>query len=455
MSIFKSQIVKKDIIDSEIKKYISSDLNTDTSATIRLGFFTIIIGFGLVLIWAAFAPLDEGVPANATVVVNNKRKNIQHMSGGVIHKVFVHEGERVQYGDLLLELDAGATLANYEAIRQKFLSQKAIESRLIAEIDNSPQIKFTYDLLQLKNDTSVKELLYIQSKLFDTRRSAFRIELLAVDESISAWEEKFNGTKLQLKSRNIQYEKLSEQLKNYSILVVDGFVSKNQLLQMEQSQAELSSILAELNTTISHAERQISELKFRKNQRQMESIKEITTQLIEVRHEMQAGKEKFDAVRSELDRTQIRAPVSGQVLGLTLASLGGVVTPGQKLMDIVPDGENLVLDVKVPPHVIDSVHEGGQVFIRFSTFAHSPQLVVEGVIDSLSNDTITEQSPQMASTYYLARVSLTREGVKQLDGKNLQPGMNAEVLIKTGERSLLNYILFPLSKRIASAMKEE
>jgi protease secretion system membrane fusion protein len=170
---------------------------------------------------------------------------------------------------------------------------------------------------------------------------------------------------------------------------------------------------------------------------------------------MQAGKEKLNAVKSELDRTQIKAPVSGQVLGLTLASLGGVVTPGQRLMDIVPDGESLVLDAKVPTHVIDSVHEGGQVFIRFSTFAHTPQLVVEGVIDSLSSDVITEQSSQMAFTYYLARVSLTREGIKQLDGKNLQPGMNAEILIKTGERSLLTYLLHPLSKRITSAMKEE
>ena len=455
MNFFGSQTVKNDITDAKVKSSVSSELNTDTSATIRLGFFTIIIGFGLIIVWAAFAPLDEGVPANATVVINNKRKNIQHLSGGVIRKVFVHEGQRVKYGDILLELDAAVTLASYESIRQNFLSQKAIESRLVAEIENLPQLKFTDDLLRLKNDDNVKKLLYTQTKLFESRRSAFRSEILAIDESISAFEETLAGTKLQSKYRNIQFEKLSEQLKNNSLLSMDGFVSKNQLLQIEQSQAELSSILAELNANKSHTEKQISELKFRKTQRQMESIKEITTQLIEVRLDMQAGKEKLNAVKSELDRTQIKAPVSGQVLGLTLASLGGVVTPGQKLMDIVPDGESLVLDAKVPTHVIDSVYEGGQVFIRFSTFAHTPQLVVEGVIDSLSSDVITDQSSQMAFTYYLARVSLTPEGIKQLDGKNLQPGMNAEILIKTGERSLLTYLLHPLSKRITSAMKEE
>ena len=161
------------------------------------------------------------------------------------------------------------------------------------------------------------------------------------------------------------------------------------------------------------------------------------------------------AITGELGRTQIKAPVDGQVVGLTMSSLGGVVSPGQRLMDIVPVGQALVLDAKVPPAVIDRIKQGDATEVRFSSFANTPTLVVEGKVMSLSHDVISEQVPGGVISFYPARVEITPAGMKALGPRALQPGMQAEVLIKTGERTLLAYLLHPLTKRIAAAMIEE
>jgi len=141
------------------------------------------------------------------------------------------------------------------------------------------------------------------------------------------------------------------------------------------------------------------------------------------------------------------------VVGLSVQTVGAVISPGQKLMDIVPEGERLMLETKVPPHLIDRVHAGLPVDVRFAAFAHSPQLVVDGELVSISGDLLTE--PQTNAMYYLARVALTPEGLRRLGPRTLQPGMPVEVVLKTGERSLLAYLLHPLSKRMAAAMKEQ
>ena len=190
-------------------------------------------------------------------------------------------------------------------------------------------------------------------------------------------------------------------------------------------------------------------------QRQQEYLKEVSSQLAEVRREVQANQERLAAVTAELERTQIKAPVAGQVIGLAITGPGGVVTQGQKLMEILPRGESLLLDAKVPPQVIDRIKVGDTTEVRFAGFANSPQLVVHGKLVSLSGDALTEAYGAAVHNYYLARVEITPDGLKALGNRVMQPGMTAEVLIKTGERSFLTYLLHPLTKRMAASMKEE
>ena len=429
--------------------------NTDTRSPIRLGFWVLVVGFGLFLLWAAFAPLDEGVVAPATVSIETRKNPIQHMSGGVIRQVNVLEGQMVKQGDVLVVLDDAATRAAFEAIRQNYLSQRATESRLLAELMDSPSITFHEDLM-VKDDPVAAQHVNVQQRLFASRRAAQAAELGAAKQSIVGIEGQIAGVRQMLQSRHAQAALQQRQVDSVRQLSVEGYAPRNQALQLEEAQADLRSSIAELETSLQRAENAIAETQLRIAQRRQEYLKEVSAQLADVRREVQGNQERLVAITADLGRTQIRAPVDGQVVGLVLAQAGGgVVTPGQKLMDIVPEGETLLLDAKVPPHVIDRIQAGEQAEVRFSSFADSPTLVVHGRLVSLAGDAMSEQLGATLMTYYLARVELTPEGMKALGGRQLQPGMPAEVLIKTGERSLLTYMLHPLLKRVAAAMTEE
>lgn len=449
------RLSKQEATDATNVIELAPDLPTDTRSTIRLGFIALVLGFGGFIAWAAYAPLDEGVPAPASVTIDTKRKAIQHQSGGIVQRVAVREGQRVKAGDTLIELDDGATRASFESIRQNYMAQRAAESRLLAEMEKRESIAFHPDLLAAKADPMINQHIVTQTQLFQSRRAALRAELAQLDESIAGLEASLSGLRLQIESRKLQAQKQTEQLNNMADLANDGYVPRNQVLTLEQSQAELGAIIANLSADKLRTERSIAELKLRKAQRLMDGTKEVTAQLADVRREVQADRERLAAITAELGRVTIKAPVEGQVVGLAVASIGGVASAGQKLMDIVPKEEGVVLEARIPTHLIDRVHASDPVAVRFSAFAHSPQLVVEGKIDSLSSDVVTEQSPAGPVSYYLARVSLTPEGLKTLGNRQMQPGMTGEVLIKTGERSLLTYLLHPLTKRIAAAMKEE
>jgi protease secretion system membrane fusion protein len=219
--------------------------------------------------------------------------------------------------------------------------------------------------------------------------------------------------------------------------------------------ADTSANIAELIGNITRARRSILELRQRAVSRQQEYRKEVETQLGDVTRDVQSDAEKIVAVREDLARVDIKAPVAGQVVGLTVQSTGGVIQPGQKIMDVVPGGVPLLLEARVPPNLIDKVYAGLPVDIRFTAFAHSPQLVIDGQVTSVSGDLLTEQTPSGAVTYYLARVTVTPEGMKKLGKHVMQPGMPAEMVIRTGERTLLTYLLHPLTKRLAASMKEE
>ncbi|MBI3369633.1 MAG: HlyD family efflux transporter periplasmic adaptor subunit, partial [Burkholderiales bacterium] len=245
----------------------------------------------------------------------------------------------------------------------------------------------------------------------------------------------------------------TRQLVGVKALADDGYAPKNQALQMAQAETELRSSLTDIEANIQRSESAIAEARLRIAQRKQEYMKEASTQLADVRREVQANQERLAAISTDLSRMQIRAPVAGQVVGLTLGGPGGVVSPGQRLMDILPRGESLLLDAKIAPAVIDRVRVGDTVEVRFSAFANTPQLVAQGKLISLSGDAVSEGNS--SPPFYLARVALTDSGRKELGDRVMQPGMNAEVLIKTGERSLLTYLMHPLIKRVKSSMIEE
>lgn len=419
----------------------------------RIGLLALAIGFGGFLLWAALAPLDEGVPGQGVVAIDTKRKAVQHLSGGIVKEVLVREGDEVKEGQLLIRLDEANARAGYESTRQRYLGLRAVQGRLLAEQSGGARIAFHPDLEKASADPLIREQMINQEQLFLTRRSLLRSDLQSIDESIQGQQGLLEAYAGMLMNRKSQLSLVNEELNNLRGLVKEGYAPRNRQLELERTIADINTAMADLQGNTVRAQRTIGELRQRAISRQQEYRREVETQLADVSREVLAEEQKFKAVSDDLGRTEIKAPVGGQVVSLAVQTVGGVVQSGQKLMDIVPENETLLLEARVAPHLIDRVHAQLPVDVRFNTFAHSPQLVVAGKVVSVSGDLLTEQ--QSGISYYLARVQLTPEGVKALGKRQMQPGMPVEVVFKTGERSLLTYLLHPLTKRLSAAMKEE
>jgi len=419
----------------------------------RIGLWALGLGFGGFLLWAALAPLDEGVPSQGMISIDTKRKTVQHLTGGLVKEVMVGEGDLVKEGQLLIRLDAAVARANFESARQRYVGLRAMEGRLQAEQRGLKKINFHPDVLEAASDPQIREVVLTQEQLFNSRRAALQADLQSTAESIQGQQGLIQSYESMLVNRKSQQVLLAEELVNTRSLVKEGYAPRNRQLELERMEAEASSGIAELMGNTIRAKRTVTELQQRAIAREQEYRKEVETQLADVGREVTADAEKFRAARDDLDRIDIKSPTTGQVVGLAFQTVGGVIGPGQKLMDIVPQEQALLIEARVAPHMIDRVNSGMPVDVRFSSFAHTPQLVVQGKVVSVSGDVLAD--PQTGATYFLARVGVTADGYKQLGKRQLQPGMPVEVIFLTGERSMLTYLLSPLTKRVAASMKEE
>jgi protease secretion system membrane fusion protein len=425
---------------------------TDTGGPMRLGLWVLGLGFGGFLLWAALAPLDEGVPTQGMVSIDTKRKAVQHLTGGLVTEILVQEGDIVSTGQVLARLDTASSRANFESMHQRYMGLRATESRLVAEQSGASQISFPAEVVNA-TDPMIQQQVSTQRSLHLSRRSALEAELNGINESIQGQEAMISGYAGQLESSELRLASLKEELAGLRDLVSEGYAPRNRQLDLERQVAATQGMITELRGNAARSRRQIAELQQRIVQRRQQYRMESDGLLAQVRMELQASLENYKASADQLTRTELKSPVAGQVVGLAIHTVGGVIQPAQKLMDIVPVDEHLVLETHIQPHLIDRVTPGQLADIRFNSFAHSPQLVIQGKLESVSKDLITDPATNLS--YYLARISVTPEGVKTLGNRHMQPGMPAEVVIKTGERSLLKYLLHPLLKRIAVSMKEE
>lgn len=435
----------------------SADAHADTirppSRASRWGAWTLVLGFGGFLLWAAVAPLDEGVPAHGVVAIDTKRKAVQHLSGGIVREVLVREGDIVQEGQPLYRLDDAVARANYESVRQRYLGLRAMQGRLLAEHLRAATIQWHADLLAARDDPWIRAQMTAQEQLLRSRRAGLQAELQAIEESIRGQQALMQSYEGMLGSRREQLALVQEELRNISGLVADGYAPRTRQTDLQRQVADLQASITELSGNLQRAQRAVAELRQRAIARQQDDRKEIETELTRVNLDVQADAERYRAAQAELQRTVIRATASGQVVGVAVQTVGAVIQPGQKLLDIVPEDEPLLLEARLEPHLIDKVREGLKTDVRFSAFSHSPQLVVEGEVKSVSKDLLAD--PQTGAPYYLLRVALTPTGMQALGPRRLQPGMPADVIVKTGERSLLKYLLSPLTRRVAASLKEE
>lgn len=431
--------------------------DVDTGRSIRQGFWVLLVGFGIFVAWAALAPLDEGVPTDGQVSLENKNRVIQHLSGGIVAQLRVKEGQFVKQNDVLLTLDAASTKARYEEIRQHYLGLRTNENRLLSEKKGQAAIAFHADVLQAANEADIEAKMQDQQQLMLARQRLLNADLNQIQESIHAEQAAIAGGQQLTEHKRGELALIKKQMQDMHEAVEEGYVPRIQYTELEQRASQLEGDLTQIQANIRKSQQLILEQQSRMHSRQQTENKDVEEQLARIRLEVEGDQKKYQALQDELGRTEIRAPVDGQVIALQIHANGAVIQPGQKLMNIVPVSGKLLLDARIPPHLIDRIAPGQDADVRFSSFAHSPQLLVEGKVLSVSTDVIADPAARVDAlhNYFLARIEVTEKGMQTLGARVLKPGMPVQIVIKTGERTFLTYLLHPLLKRLSASLKEE
>jgi protease secretion system membrane fusion protein len=431
------------------------EVNTDARKYSRLGWLIVVLGFVGFLIWAMFAPLDKGVPLPGTVAKESNRKTVQHLTGGTIQQILVKDGDVVKAGQVLVRMNAVNANAQYEMTDVQYLTARATEARLIAERDGQSKIKFPDELLKRRNEPRVAELLTLQEQLLISRQGSLRNEMGSMDESIAGLKAQIAGLEDARKSMSEQVNIIKEQLSGMRDLAKEGYVARNRLLDLERTYAQLNGAIAEDIGNIGRARSQVLEVSLRKAQRMQDYQKEVRTTLSDVQREAEGVEAKRDATKFELANVDVKAPVDGTVVNLAVFTQGGVVGAGAKMMDIVPSDDPLIVEGMLPVNMIDKVHAGLKTEMMFVAFNTNKTPHIEGEIEQVAADrTVDERSGQ---AFYKVRAKVTPKGQKMIAEHhlNIVPGMPVELFVKTGERTMMNYLLKPVFDRAKSSMSED
>lgn len=417
-----------------------------------LGFAILFVVFGLGGLWAAFAPLSSAVLAPGSVIVKSSRKTVQHLEGGILRELRVNDGDRVRAGEVLMRLDDTQARAQLETMRSQLIAAQALEARLIAERDDQHDIAFA-DSDFVVGDKRVREARSSERQVFEARRAARLGEIDVLRSRGVELEQQIRGLEANSQSKLSLAKSYDSEIKDLSELLRQGFVSNERLRDQERSLSRLQAEIADQRSAIARAKVQRGEAQLQMLQITQRFRSEVANQLADTQSRIYELREQLRALQDTLDRTEIRAPVDGMVMGLAVHTLGGVVAPGSRLLDIVPGAADLLVEVEIQPNDIDRIALGKPAEIRFSAFKSATTPILEGELVYVSADRFTNE--KTGAPYYLARVALTERGRRELGRRELMPGMPAEVLIATGDRTLLNYLLKPARNAMARSMIEE
>jgi epimerase transport system membrane fusion protein len=416
----------------------------------NIGLLMFFLVFGVFGIWATVAPIEGAAHAPGSVTVRSNRQLVQHLEGGIVKEIVARNGDRVRAGDALLILDDTQPLAQLEITNLQYMAMRAMEARLIAERDGLEQISFPAELSGVAQNAQSE--IASQTQIFVTRKASLEGSVEVLEQRIGQLQSRLGGLRALQQSKQDLADSFAEELRDVESLLVEGFADKNRVRELERNAAQLRGEAAELTANISSTEIEIGETRLQILQQEREFQNEVANQLAEVQTGLKDSSERLIALRSIVQRTTITAPVDGIVNGMQVHTVGGVVPPGQPLADIVPQNEELIVEARVSPMDIDRVAMGQEAMVRFSSFSSSVPNIFGSVIN-VSADALTD--PNTGMTYYSARVEVTPEGLRDLGDLTLIPGMPADVFITTGSRTLLQYMMKPISSALARSFIED
>ena len=427
-----------------------SGVETSMEDPKRVGLIIFFLVFGVFGVWASIAPLGSFANAPGTVNVRSYSQVVQHLEGGIISDIKVQNGDMVNAGQPLLEIDNTQSLAQLEIVNSQFVALKAREARLVAERDQLNQVGFPESLDE--GDTNARQEMAAQTSIFNSQKASRESTIEVFQQRIGQLQSKLDGLGSLKSAKEELTASFAEELEDVRELLNQGFADKTRLRELERNVASLKGDAAELAANVSSTEIQIGETRLQIIVTEQEFQNDVVNQLGETQTSLKDSSERIYALQDVVSRTIVRAPAAGIVSGMQFHTIRGVVAPGTPIANIVPQSEEFIVDAQVSPTDIDRVAIGMDATIRFSAFGSAVPTIF-GEVVNLSADRIIDENTGVP--YYLARVVVTDEGKSNLGDLILLPGMPAEVFINTGSRTFMQYLFKPFSNALARSFIED
>ena len=423
--------------------------------TILIGIMLMVVLFGVVGLWAAVVPLKAGAIAPGRVISESNRKEIQHLEGGLVKEILVKDGAVVKAGQPLVRLDSTNAKARRDQVLGQYLAAKATEARLIAERDGKTSITFPDEYLkQEAANPKVKEALETQRRLFATRRDALTGQVSVLNQQAAQSGDEIRGLRDQISAANTQISLLSDEISVVQGLLASGNATKPRLLALQRQQADLMGQRGQAQAMVSRANQTISESKTTILNLKNETLNKIVAELKETQVQLSTLEEQARSTSDVARRVEITAPLAGIVTGLKTNTVGGVVQPGEVLMYLIPSDDRLIVEARVAPQDIDVVREGLLAQVRITAFTSRFLRPIEGKVITVSADRFDDKNT--GASYYIAKVEIPQAEITAL-GKDIKltSGMNADVLIVVGNRTMLSYIMRPIRESFGHAFHDQ
>lgn len=418
----------------------------------RVGLLIIALTFGGTLIWSALVPLSSAVVASGLVKVDSSRKKIQHPEGGIVQEILIRDGDVVKAGATLIRLDKTRAGASHGVLQSGYDAALAYRSRLNAERDGLSEISFAPELLSRTNDSKITELIESQSTQFQARRISLNGQLSILQKQVSYLQRQIEGLSAQAKAKDEQLQSLKNEVGGYAELAAKGMIEKNRIWNIEREISRLSGEKAEHISDIAKSRASISEKELEMFQIRKAFREDVVEQLRKTQSEINDYHERLGAAQQTVEQTEIKSPVDGTVVDVKIHTTGGVIGPGEVLMEVVPANDRLVIEAKVRPEDIDRIRVGLDAGIKLHAFDLGALDELNGHVTYVSADAI--EDTKLGLFYFLIKLEVPRKEIQRYQGKIIQPGMMADVFVRTGERTFLNYLFHPLVQSFNAAWRE-
>lgn len=413
----------------------------------------IVIGFiGSFLVWSIVTKLASGVIAAGSVKVDSNRKQIQHLEGGIVSEILVRDGDTVKADQVLVRLDDTRAATSLALVQQNLDSAQIQAARMLAEQNDLEAMQLPGTVVDRQEDPKIKEMIQAQQQLFTARKESLNGQVKILDQQIRNYGQQIKGFVSQQHSKELQLSSIRQELEDLRKLFEKGMIDRTRLLMLERNEAELVGEVGELVSKIASARTTIGETKLEKFQLDKAFKENVSTDLKEIQVQVNDYQERLLAARHVFAQTQLKSPVDGIVVQSDVHTVSGVVSPGSVLMEIVPINDHLIIEVSVDPQDIDRVKLGLEAGIKFSAFNQREVPEILGTVTYVAADSIKDDTTGMS--FYKARVEVEERQIQRLGEREIQPGMVADVVIRTGSRTPMDYILEPLISSFRKAWRE-